>query len=465
MCPKCGQPLALKGRFLATSQRRQDTWSGIFRGMDLAGGRACEIEVLTQASVSTWASPDVFTRWSATLASLDHPCFPRMVDAFVVEMGRRRVFAVVRELVDAPSLEEYVAAGQLLGEDHARHILGCALSLLDYLHHRAPIVLHGDLRPHRIHLSAQNDVCVTGPGTAIVGDPKEAALWETKDTYGYWAPELRMGRRVPATDLFALGASIIYSVSGMLPGEVVERAVRTGARSLAGVSEELEALLLALAVPDFRRRYATVDEVREDLANLSKAQRHRSAEILYFVRKEHSVRGPLSAAELLALPGLTPWRRIKATASADWLRLWRTLAAPAGATSHLPPDHAARRGLRAQLWMRRLHFAGLGLALVAAVLLIVAYVGVVAGAAPEDEPGRAAAIASAAGIGAGLLSAGLIWLGRNRPARLIAVLLILASLFPGYHLLPSRHSAAPDGVAAAGGAAEQASRTGPESEK
>jgi eukaryotic-like serine/threonine-protein kinase len=124
---------------------------------------------------------------------------------------------IVMELVSAPTLEELVRTrGPLTPERAARLGLG----LLDALEaaHRAGIV-HRDLKPRNVMVREDGVTKLADFGIASVqGDPRLTATGLVVGSPAYMAPEQVEAEAVsPATDLWALGATLWFAVEGQPP--------------------------------------------------------------------------------------------------------------------------------------------------------------------------------------------------------------------------------------------------------
>jgi hypothetical protein len=124
---------------------------------------------------------------------------------------------IVMELVSAPTLEELVrTTGPLAPERAARLGLG----LLDALEaaHRAGIV-HRDLKPRNVMVREDGATKLADFGIASVqGDHRLTATGLVIGSPAYMAPEQVEAEAVsPATDLWALGATLWFAVEGQPP--------------------------------------------------------------------------------------------------------------------------------------------------------------------------------------------------------------------------------------------------------
>jgi eukaryotic-like serine/threonine-protein kinase len=124
---------------------------------------------------------------------------------------------IVMELVSAPTLEELVRTGGPLEPARAARL---GLGLLDALAaaHRAGIV-HRDLKPKNVMVRADGGTKLADFGIASVqGDPRLTATGLVVGSPAYMAPEQVEAEPVsPATDLWALGATLWFAVEGQPP--------------------------------------------------------------------------------------------------------------------------------------------------------------------------------------------------------------------------------------------------------
>ncbi|MFB4306163.1 serine/threonine-protein kinase [Actinomadura sp. GTD37] len=125
---------------------------------------------------------------------------------------------IVMELVLAPSLQDIIERGPL---DH-RRVADIGVQMLGALRHaHEKGILHRDVKPSNVLITDSGRVVLTDFGIAQVeGD---ATLTQTGLVMGspaYIPPERAQGERaVPASDLWALGATLYAAVEGRSPYE------------------------------------------------------------------------------------------------------------------------------------------------------------------------------------------------------------------------------------------------------
>ncbi|MEW2143327.1 serine/threonine-protein kinase [Micromonospora vinacea] len=147
------------------------------------------------------------------LAGLDHPGVLGMWDVLSTD-GH---LWLVMEHVPARSLSEVVATdGPLVPTEVAR--VGLRLiAALSAAHARG--VVHREVRPHNVLLADDGRVMLGGFGLSIFDTRDPATVTAaTRSTVQYIAPErARDGRATPATDLWALGATLYLAAEGRPP--------------------------------------------------------------------------------------------------------------------------------------------------------------------------------------------------------------------------------------------------------
>ena len=212
---------------------------------------------LGEASGSTWKKFDLFEREVRVLRSLDHPGIPRFVDSFDSEVG---VFNLVMEKAPGASLRAIATKARFTDAD-LRDVLARVLTILEYLHNLNPPVIHRDIKPANLIRAADGqvslvdfggvrDVLRNQGGSTVVG------------TFGYMAPEQLHGQATPATDLYALGATIVALAGGVEPEDVPRRGLRMDLeKHLRGSDPALVELLLAMTKPDPEERPQSAAEV------------------------------------------------------------------------------------------------------------------------------------------------------------------------------------------------------------
>ncbi|MBS2007071.1 MAG: serine/threonine protein kinase [Cyanobacteria bacterium SZAS TMP-1] len=149
-----------------------------------------------------------FNREAAILAKLDHPAIVKVIDHFI-ENGRSYI---VMEQAPGKNIREYVRQQGALPEARVRDIGAQLASVLHYLHHHSPAILHRDFTPDNIMLAEDGTVTVVDFGAANVYNTGKTATLIGKQSY--MPPEQLRGKPSPESDIYAFGATLSFLLTG-----------------------------------------------------------------------------------------------------------------------------------------------------------------------------------------------------------------------------------------------------------
>jgi len=233
-----------------------------FRAVDRATQRQVAIKVLSLRRVGgDWKRFDLFEREIAVLKTLSHPGIPRYIDSYSSE-GTGDYFLVM-ELVEGTPLSRHLAEQRRFEPTTLRSLVDQALTILDYLHSLSPPVIHRDIKPGNLILDAHDRLHVVD-----FGGVRQAAHVEGGTTmigtFGYMAPEQLHGESGPATDVYALGATIAALHAGMEADQLPHDGLHIDLDAL-DVPAALRPALERMLEPDPKQRARSVDEVRRAL--------------------------------------------------------------------------------------------------------------------------------------------------------------------------------------------------------
>lgn len=168
-----------------------------------------------------------FEREAQILARLRHPALPKVIDYFLDPQGH----FLVMEFFDGADLETSLARNR--APFAVADVLSWAdqiLQALDYLHTQNPPVVHRDIKPQNLKLTANNRVVLLdfglAKGTAALSEPSETSGSVFGFTPQYAPPEQIEGRGTEArSDLYALAATLYYLLSDTRPPAALTRIV------------------------------------------------------------------------------------------------------------------------------------------------------------------------------------------------------------------------------------------------
>jgi serine/threonine protein kinase len=228
-----------------------------------------------------WEDLKLFEREAATLKDLDHPAIPKYLEYFDLDLPSGKGFALVQTYIAALSLEEHVRSGRTFSEAEVAELATALLEILRYLHERAPAVIHRDIKPSNILLGDRTGNSI-GPVYLVDFGSVQAAQSNgtitVVGTYGYMPPEQFGGRGVPASDLYSVGATLIYLATGRHPADLSQVDQQLQFEAEAHLEPGLEQWLKKMVQPSLSLRFTSAQsalaalERRNDLANIAVIQ-------------------------------------------------------------------------------------------------------------------------------------------------------------------------------------------------
>ncbi len=238
-----------------------------YRGIDRANGAEVAIKIISLRHLDDWKAFDLFERECKVLARLSHPGVPRYIDHYASE--ETGDFFLVMGLAAGRSLRARQREGERFDAERLRELLAQALDILAYLHDQVPPVIHRDIKPSNFVLSDDGKLTLVdfggvrlalreGGGSTLIG------------TFGFMAPEQLHGEASPATDIYALGATLVCLASGSDPEELPRKGLRIDLEQIMA-RHPLRPLLEEMLEPDPDQRLESASQVRARLAELGQA--------------------------------------------------------------------------------------------------------------------------------------------------------------------------------------------------
>lgn len=155
---------------------------------------------------------DYFAREADTLAQLKHAAIPAISDRF----DDQNRHYLVMEYVEGRNLEEeFAVRGGPLPEGLVIDIARQLCDVLGYLHGLVPPVVYRDMKPSNVMLTEKGRVVLVDFGIARLF--KAARKGTMIGTLGFAPPEQYQGIADPRSDIYSLGATLHYIVTGRDP--------------------------------------------------------------------------------------------------------------------------------------------------------------------------------------------------------------------------------------------------------
>ncbi|NJL80214.1 MAG: protein kinase [Richelia sp. RM2_1_2] len=271
-CQSCGARIMLRDRYRVTKSLGQGGFGATFLAQDeaLPGEPSCVIKQLRPSGTAPHVlqmARELFEREAATLGKIgNHPQVPRLLDYF----EDREHFYLIQEYVHGSTIQQEVKRNGVLGEVGVKQFLSEILPLLQYIHSQK--VIHRDIKPANLIRRAQDSRLVMIDFGAVKNQVSQTAAMQSGQTAltayaigtpGFAPPEQMAMRPVYASDIYALGITCIYLLTGKSPKDL-EYNPATGEvmwQHLVHLSDHFVQVLTKMMDVSVRNRYQSAEEV------------------------------------------------------------------------------------------------------------------------------------------------------------------------------------------------------------
>lgn len=277
----------LQARYRIVRQLGRGGMGAVYEAVDDRLG----ITVALKETLSSEASMrKQFEHEARLLASMQHPALPRVSDHFV---EGQRAFLVM-QFIGGVDLAKIIA--QQPGPFPRDQVIAWADQLLDaliYLHSHDRQVIHRDIKPHNLKLTATGQIALLDFGLARA-QPTDQSLTASRAFFGYtkhYAPleQIQDQRTDPRSDIYALGATLYHLLTGIKPPDAMVRAtalinsdpdpLKPADQIHPAVGPQIAAILCKAMAQRSEDRFASASEFREALRRMGRAKERSIAEI------------------------------------------------------------------------------------------------------------------------------------------------------------------------------------------
>jgi serine/threonine-protein kinase len=193
---------------------------------------------------------------AAMLRKLNNPRIVRLKNFFVED---HRGYLVL-ERIDGDSLEQVVARDGPMSEDAVRRLAAQMCEILSYLHSLQPPVIHRDFTPDNLILSKDGTLKLVDFNVAQ--QTESTATGTVVGKHAYLPPEQFRGRPTTQSDIYAMGATVYFLLTGQAPEPIK---VSHPKMSREEVSEEIDAVVARATAFDTAKRYQSIAQLQSDL--------------------------------------------------------------------------------------------------------------------------------------------------------------------------------------------------------
>lgn len=165
-------------------------------------------------------------REARLLNSLKHVALPRVSDHFLEE----NVQFLVMEYIPGEDLSHMLESGTTFDVDRVLKWADQLLDALDFLHNQSTPVIHRDIKPQNLKLTARDQIILLDFGLAK-GNPTDAGhQTAAKSIFGYSRnyaslEQIQGTGTDPRSDLYSLAATLYHLLTGVPPEDALTRAM------------------------------------------------------------------------------------------------------------------------------------------------------------------------------------------------------------------------------------------------
>lgn len=276
ICQACGSQLLLRDRYCVIKPLGQGGFGATFLANDqlLPGEPSCVIKQLRPTATAPHVfqmARELFEREARTLGQIgNHPQVPRLLDYF----EDHQQFYLVQEYVSGDTLQREVKQNGPFSEEGVKQFLSEMLPVLQYIHSQK--VIHRDIKPANLIRRNQDRKLVLIDFGAVKNQVNQAATTCSDQTAltayaigtpGFAPPEQMAMRPVYASDIYALGVTCIYLLSGKSPKDLDynpstgEMLWEKHVRMVNNLSEHFANVLRKMLEVSVRDRYQSANDV------------------------------------------------------------------------------------------------------------------------------------------------------------------------------------------------------------
>ncbi|HEY9730660.1 MAG TPA: serine/threonine-protein kinase [Drouetiella sp.] len=193
---------------------------------------------------------------AAMLKRMDSPRVVKLIEFFVED---HRGYLVL-ERIDGLSLRRVVEEEGRMDEKRVRDLAAQMCSILTYLHNLSPPVVHRDFTPDNLILG--KDGILKLVDFNVAQQTESTATGTVVGKHAYLPPEQFRGRPSPQSDIYALGATLVYLLLGADPEPIT---CSHPILQRDDISSELDTIVAHATALDTAKRYTRIEELAQEL--------------------------------------------------------------------------------------------------------------------------------------------------------------------------------------------------------
>ena len=264
----------LQGRYRIVRQLGQGGMGAVYEAIDQ---RLDTTVALKETLFADERLRKQFEREARLLARLHHPALPRVSDHFSEDDGQ----FLVMQFIPGDDLSEMM--NRKRGPFPVDQVLTWGdqlLDALDYLHTQDPQIIHRDIKPQNLKLTARGQIILLDFGLAKGQAGEISRVTTAASIFGYtpnYAPlEQIQGLGTDSrSDLYSLAATLYHLMTGVKPPDALTRAAALvngqpdplvpASAANSAVAREVDQVLAKAMAQNREQRYANALEMRKAL--------------------------------------------------------------------------------------------------------------------------------------------------------------------------------------------------------
>ncbi|MBE9228131.1 serine/threonine protein kinase [Phormidium sp. LEGE 05292] len=218
------------------------------------------VKLLAFSPQMQWEEFKLFEREAEILKQLNHPHIPRYRNYFAIdkEAGEGLYwFGLVQDYIPGASLQNLLDRSYHFSQSQVKKIAIQILNILIYLHGLNPPILHRDIKPSNVIVGKDKQIYLVDFGSVANPNIVEGATFTVVGTAGYAPLEQFWGKAFPASDLYALGATLVHLLTGITPANLPQCNLRIQFRDKVSIDRQFLDWIEMLIEPDLDRRFSS----------------------------------------------------------------------------------------------------------------------------------------------------------------------------------------------------------------
>lgn len=217
-----------------------------------------------------------FVKEAQTLAAMHHPGIVEVIDIF----DENNTSYMVMPFVEGRSLQSIVEKNGPLTYPEAVNYIGQIANAVGYIHERH--ILHRDIKPDNIMITADYKAVLIDFGSAREFEEDKEQSHTSMVTHGYAPTEqyTRNSRKGAYTDIYAIGATLYFVLTGQVPMEAAARITETmpePKQLKPDLPDEANRTIMKAMQLKSQDRHQSIQEFMDDLRNVGGSNEQSSS--------------------------------------------------------------------------------------------------------------------------------------------------------------------------------------------